>query len=450
MSNLLGSMEGRYLLRKDCRPNEYGEYKIVLRYCSQGVPVKKSTGISIAPEMWLGDNGDGHYIMSGKNGHPKASILNQRLTNIKRETNDKLDKLIVEKNQIIPANVLRRVLNGEYDREKERSEGKVPFVKFTLEHNQELYKLGKIGYSVWANIKCNMNAFTEFLHTVKRLDTNEKTTLYCRDITAILIKDYVKWRQDRGNTNATINKTLTPIFKAVKEMCRKEWIDRDTCDEICKLYFSPNAKTLGKDGTTHYLTAEQVCKLIEVVKGSKYPRTKEMFDLFMFSLYTCGLRFSDVATLRWDEIDMEKRTIKHIQVKGHTRNGKVLNLHITDEGMKILERWRGKYDNFVFGLLGDDFDLSDCEALKDSLGSKNRTINISLKAQGDKIGLDFPLHFHIARHTFATLALNAGVDVKTISSLMGHSSVMTTEKVYATLLPSTLSKTVEEKLNFHF
>ena len=104
----------------------------------------------------------------------------------------------------------------------------------------------------------------------------------------------------------------------------------------------------------------------------------------------------------------------------------------------------------MFGLLGDEFDLTDCVALKETLNSKNRTVNISLNTLGDKIHLPFPLHFHIARHTFATLALNNTVDVKTISTLMGHSSVLTTEKVYATLLPSTIEKTVEEKLNFHF
>lgn len=81
---------------------------------------------------------------------------------------------------------------------------------------------------------------------------------------------------------------------------------------------------------------------------------------------------------------------------------------------------------------------------------KNRTINTSLKTLGDKISLPFPLHFHVSRHTFATLALNNTVDVKTISTLLGHSSVLTTEKVYATLMPSTIEKTVKEKLNFHF
>lgn len=442
-------MEGKFVLRKDSNPNEYGEYKVILQYCTQGIPVKKSTGISVHPNYWLGDNGDGKYILSGKNGHPKSSILNQRLFNLKKEVEDKINAMLVAKNQVIPVPVLRSILSGDYDKEKEKENGKVPFVEFTLDQNKELYEMGKIGYSVWENICCHMRKFKEFLQNEKRLDTSEKTTLYCNNLTVQIIKDYIKWRQGKKNTNDTINKSLTPIFKTVRVMCRKGWIDRDTCDEICNLYLATNAKDLDTE-TTHYLTEDQVKQLISVVKDCKYERTKDMFDMFMFSIYTCGLRFSDVATLRWDEIDMEKRVIKHIQVKGHTRNAKILTIPISDESLKILEKWRGRNDNFVFGILGDEFDLGDCEKLKDSLNSKNKTINTSLKTLGDKIKLPFPLHFHISRHTFATLALNNKVDVKTISTLMGHSSVLTTEKVYATLLPSTIEKTVEEKLNFHF
>lgn len=369
---------------------------------------------------------------------------------MKKGIDDRINSLLVEKHQVIPVPVLRSILSGEYDREKDRDKGKIPFVEFVLEQNQEIYNLGKISYSVWANIKCNMGTFSDFLHKMKRMDTSEKTTLYCRDITVKLLKDYIKWRQERGNTNETINKALTPIIKAVKIMHRRDWIDRNTCDEICNLYLPANAKVLGADTTTHYLTQEQVKQLIEAVKTAKYERTRDFFDMFMFSLHTCGLRFSDVATLRWAEIDLDKKSIKHIQVKNHTRNAKILNLSIPDEGMKILQKWTGRNDNFVFGLLDDEFDLSNCENLKETLNSRNRTINTSLKTLGDKIKLAFPLHFHIARHTFATLALNNTVDIKTISTLMGHSSVLTTEKVYATLLPSTIEKTVEQKLNFHF
>ena len=122
---------------------------------------------------------------------------------------------------------------------------------------------------VWSNIKCNMNTFSDFLHKVKRMDTGERTTLYCRDITVKFFKDYIKYRQDRGNTNETINKALTPIIKAVKIMHRRDWISRDVCDEICNLYLPANAKVLGADTTTHYLTGEQVKRLIETVKTAK-------------------------------------------------------------------------------------------------------------------------------------------------------------------------------------
>ncbi len=442
-------MEGKLLLRKDSNPNEFGEYKVILQYCTQGVPVKKSTGISLHPDYWLGDNGDGKYVKAGKNGHPKSSILNQRLVNQKKEIDDKINKLLVEKNQVISAPVLRSILNGEYDKAKEKENGRVPFVKFVLEQNKEVYLMEKIGYSVWENIQCYMRKFEQFLQDEKGLDKNDRTTLYCKDLTVQLIKDYIKWRQGKKNTNGTINKALTPIFKAVKVMCRKGWIDRDTCDEICNLYFPSNARDLDTE-TTHYLTEEQIQQLKSVVKDSKYTRTKEFFDMFMFSVYSCGLRFSDIATLRWEEIDLERRVIKHLQVKGHTRNAKMLTIPISDGGMAILEKWRGKNENYVFGILGDEFDLGDCELLKETLNAKNKAINTSLKTLGEKIKLPFSLHFHISRHTFATIGLNRGVDIKTISTLMGHSSVLITEKVYASVLPSTLEQAVEEKLNFKF
>lgn len=115
-------------------------------------------------------------------------------------------------------------------------------------------------------------------------------------------------------------------------------------------------------------------------------------------------------------MNLEKRTSHHLQVKGHTRNAKWLDIALCDAAMEILERWKGKYDNFVFGQLPDVFDLGDAKALKLTIGAKNRIINTSLKELGKKIGLTFSLHFHVARHTFGSLGLNKGVDVKVLST----------------------------------
>ena len=115
-----------------------------------------------------------------------------------------------------------------------------------------------------------------------------------------------------------------------------------------------------------------------------------------------------------------------------------------------MKRWEGRYDNFVFGLLPDDFDLYDETLFNKVKKSKLRTINQSLRTIGEKISLPFNLHYHCSRHTFATLSLNQDVDLNIISTIMGHSSTSITQKVYSKYLPETLVGIANEKLNFSF
>lgn len=142
--------------------------------------------------------------------------------------------------------------------------------------------------------------------------------------------------------------------------------------------------------------------------------------------------------------------IVHRQVKNHTRKSVVLQIPINDGCREILDRWKGKYDNYVFGLLPDLFNLDDYELLKRTINSRTKTINTSLQCVGEKMGLPFKLHFHVARHTFAVMALNNGVDIKAIADLMGHSSITATEKTYAKYLPDTLKQKVNTLMNFNF
>jgi len=441
-------MEGRFFLRTDNNPNEWGEQMVYIQYCTQGVPCKKGTGIYVKPEFWLGDNGNGKYIKGGSNGHSKSDVLNRRLVNIKRGYDDIIDSLITNKNQVIPVPVLRSILNGTYNAQKEAEKGKVDFVQFVLDYNEDLYKLGKVGYSVWVNIKCYMKKFKDFLQKTKFMHTTPNNMLYCRDVKLELIKDYILWRKDNGNSNDTINKSLTPIIKALKQCHRNGWIDRETYDEIAESYLPSNGKTLGDDKQLEYLTIEQLRKLKEVASKAKYDRTRDFVDMFMFSVFCGGIRVSDIISLRWDEVDMESRIVRHYQVKNHNRKSVLLTIPMADGAIEILNRWRGRNQNFIFGMLDDEFDLKDEESFMNIKQSKTRTINQSLAELGKKIGLPFTLHIHCARHSFATNGLNNDGDIKSISAMMGHSSVMTTEKVYAAVLPEMLKKTLDKSLNF--
>ena len=438
-------MEGRFILRKDGRPNEYGEYPVVIQYCTQGKPVKKTTDIRVAPEHWLG--GKDKYVKGGRDGHPKAALLNNRLNNFK----DTYDKMINDhlggSNKIITEAALRAILNGTYQQHKETQEGKVPFIPFVLEHNEGLYKTDKIGVSVWMNVKSYMNKFDKFLRTIKRLNTNENNVLYCRDIDVDLIKDYIIWRKEvEGNSNATINKALSPIIKTVKVCCRKGLISREECEEISDLYLNAEGKSVDDSIEKEFLTIEQLRKFKEMAGKVRHKRTSEIADIFLFACFA-GLRMSDLMTLKWSEIDMDKNMISHMQYKGHNRRAKMLYIPLNDTSRDILERWKDKYEEFVFGLLPSGYDLSDDADFIKVKNTKDRTINQSLKSIGDKMGLPFNLHIHLGRHTYAMMALNGGVDIKTTSSMLGHASTMVTEKVYATLLPNTIAEIVGDKLN---
>ena len=446
-------MIGKFILRKDKKSNEYGEYCVYLQYSTMGVSVKKSMDIWVKPDHWLGDDGrTNKFIQTGREGHPKGDLLNKRLVNIKREYDKVIDDLLKDPNTVISVPVLRSILNGSYNEKQEIQKGKVPFIDYVLKVNGDLYKMGKISYSVWSNIHCSMNRFKKYLQQEKHLEINDNNTLYCKELTVDIIKGYIEWRKSDGNTNETINKSLTPIFKTVKKIMRQDWIDSCIGEEILDLYLPTNSQPLGDEveNDKHYLTEDQIKQLIRITEQSKYPRTKELVDMFLFSIHTGGMRFSDICCLRWSEVDMENRTIKHLQVKNHTKKPTILTLPITDEGMKILEKWKGKNENFVFDMLCENFDLNDEKLLKHTINSLNKTMNQSLRCLGEKMKLSFNLHFHCSRHTFGTLLLNKGVDLNVISHLMGHSSPQTTMKVYSKYLPETLNEIVNEKLNFNF
>ena len=439
-------MEGKLKIRTDAKPNEFGEYPVVIQYCTMGKAVRKNTDIKINPDHWLEGKGN-KYVKGGRDGNPKAELLNNKLRKFK-ETHDKMiDEHLGDGNKIITEAALRAILNGTYQQHKETEEGKVPFIPFVLEHNEGLYKTDKIGVSEWMNVKSYMNKFDKFLRTIKRLNTNENNVLYCRDIDVDLIKDYIIWRKEvEGNSNATINKALSPIIKTVKVCCRKGWISREECEEISDLYLNAEGRSVDDSIEKEFLTIEQLRKFKEMAGKVKHQRTREIADIFLFACFA-GLRMSDLMTLKWSEIDMDKNMISHMQYKGHNRRAKMLYIPLNDTSREILERWKDKYEEFVFGLLPSGYDLSDDADFIKVKNTKDRTINQSLKSIGDKMGLPFNLHIHLGRHTYAMMALNTGVGIEATSTMLGHASTQITERVYATLLPNTIAERVGDKLN---
>ena len=128
-----------------------------------------------------------------------------------------------------------------------------------------------------------------------------------------------------------------------------------------------------------------------------------------------------------------------------------ITIPLSAPALEILGRWKASSRNprFVFDQLPVTFDLLDDAVLAHVTDSRNHAVRLTLNKIGERLGLPFPLGMHVARHTFAVMALNSrNVNVHIISNLLGHSSVVVTEKVYAKFLISTLSSELRQHLTF--
>lgn len=148
--------------------------------------------------------------------------------------------------------------------------------------------------------------------------------------------------------------------------------------------------------------------LEEIQAISKKPcRAKKMKEAFMFSILT-GLRWSDIAKLEWSEVrgsDTQGWFLRYQQQK----TGQFEVLPITKQAREILGIDDGKNERVFQGL-------------KYSAQS-----NIALSQWMMSAGIFRHITFHSARHTHATLLLSSGVDIYTVSKLLGHKHIHTTE-----------------------
>lgn len=168
-----------------------------------------------------------------------------------------------------------------------------------------------------------------------------------------------------------------------------------------------------------FLATDQVRKIEGL---SLVGKTALVRDLFLFSCYT-GLRFSDVQTLR-DE-HMQKGWIIKKMVKTQLDVRIPVRELFDGKAMQLIERY-GSVSKFT-----------------EKTGS-NATVNKHLKDVLKKAGCgDKGFTFHTARHTFASLLLQQGVQLSTIQHLLGHSNIQTTG-IYAEVTDAVIAGDVRK------
>ena len=154
----------------------------------------------------------------------------------------------------------------------------------------------------------------------------------------------------------------------------------------------------------------------EVRKLSKTPcGNDQVKQAFLFSCFS-GLRYSDVDRLTWDKV--KDNYLEFTQ----TKTGEPERLPLSAQALQILRKQKkAKRSPSI---------ERDIPANAVFLLPSQPVVDKHLKKWGKAAQIEKPLSMHKARHSFATIALTSGIDIYTVSKLLGHKNIATTQ-IYA-------------------
>jgi site-specific recombinase XerD len=166
-----------------------------------------------------------------------------------------------------------------------------------------------------------------------------------------------------------------------------------------------------------YLTQEE----IEILMNHKFTakHLEKVRDIFVFCCFT-GLSYIDVKRLTHDDITVSFDGGLWVMGK-RRKTGVGYRVPLLEIPLRILEKYRGT--------------LPDNRALP---VTTNQYSNVFLKKIGEMCGLKKKITFHLARHTFATLTLSKGVSIESVSKMLGHANIQTTQ-IYARITGEKIS-----------
>lgn len=249
--------------------------------------------------------------------------------------------------------------------------------------------------------------YGNWLSALKHLKNWERSNVRFADIDNIWLEDFkfyliheVKTKQGKKLSKNTCVSYFNKVRAALKQAVKDGIIIRNPAENI--------------DGIKEAETQREFLTLDELRWAVKAHCDIEVLkNAFIFSALT-GLRFSDIKKLTWSEIQHSEENGYYIRFQQKKTKGQE-TLPISEDAIRFTGE-RRESDQAVF----QDLTYSD----------RN---NAKIREWMIRAGIEKHITFHCARHTYATLQLTLGTDIYTVSKLLGHKSLKTTE-VYAKII----------------
>ncbi len=170
------------------------------------------------------------------------------------------------------------------------------------------------------------------------------------------------------------------------------------------------------------LTAHNM-RLIKQADLGGFPLLNYARDMFMFSFYTRGMSFIDMAFLKKDNLNGNIITYRR------RKTNQLMHIKYENCMKAIVEKYKNKNSEYLLPIIGSTGGIDT--RIQYIYAAHN--INRSLKALGKRLGLPIPLTMYVARHSWASIAKSRNIPVSIISDGMGHESEKTTRIYLASL-----------------
>ncbi len=223
------------------------------------------------------------------------------------------------------------------------------------------------------------------------------------DLTPKHILEFDEWLHDGSRTDVSVHTYHKHLRKVTRYLRMADMIPADPYERV-KL-------SRGKSKERQPLTEDELNKLRTIKLSEPMDHVR---DLFIFSAYT-GLAYCDVQAFNFDLMTEKIGNMYYIdgqRLKTDTR----FFTPILKPAMEVLKKYH--------------FNLPKIT---------NQKGNDYLHIIQNTMGFHKSLTFHVARHSFATLAISHGVPIEDVARMLGHEDVRTTQ-IYAKILKSTINQ----------
>ena len=253
-----------------------------------------------------------------------------------------------------------------------------------------------------------------------------------------------EWIEDKGRKDMPIHAVTEDLFEEFRFYIKKKrfaaktinrhlcWLSRLMYRAVSKriIRYNPfeNATYEKEERKIRFLQKSDVAKFMALKVNDR--EAEQARQMFLFSCFT-GLAIADMECLKFSHIQTAAGGRRYIRKERQkTEVESIVPLHPIAEA--ILSRCQEEQTVKEKG---------DCLVFPCSCSRS--TMNNKLSTVGKACGIRQRLSFHMARHTFGTLSLSAGIPIESIAKMMGHASISSTQ-IYAQVTDKKISEDMDK------